>query len=110
MSSKTIPLEALRLTVASAQRRGQSSPLDGKPLARFAAFSQYPDLNIGCRERGWGRDPYPHLPMHFGPMSKGDMERLVARVRCERGLPEVRRTWNTGLRALQAELADGVLR
>jgi hypothetical protein len=107
---KTIPLQSVRdaLMCAKVRKLAARSP-DAKPLGRCAAFTQYPLLNIACREAKRGHRPYPHQAHHFGPMSPGDLERLLERARWS-GLPEVRRTWGAGVRALKAEFADGVMR
>lgn len=111
MIVKTVPLKSVRdaLMCATLRTKGGAS-MDGKPMARFAAFSQYPDLNIACREARRGYKPYPYLPLHFGVMSQGDLARVLAHVRVACGLPEVRRIWGEGLRALKVEFDSAVVR
>ncbi|MCA0213095.1 MAG: hypothetical protein LCH79_07965 [Proteobacteria bacterium] len=111
MIHKTIPLKSVRdaLMCAMVRKCSGRQSMDGKPLGRCAAFTQYPLLNIACREAKRGHRPYLHQPHHFGPMSKGDMERVLKNVRCA-GLAEVRRTWGQGMRAMAVEFADGVMR
>ncbi|MGE3348175.1 MAG: hypothetical protein AB7I35_12155 [Ramlibacter sp.] len=107
---KTIPLKDVSnaLMCARVKQFAKRSP-DDKPLARLAAFTQYPGLCTGCRERlRWQRRP--PLAATFGLMSRGDLARLLERVRRERGRAEVVRTWGAGVRAMRQELADGVLR
>lgn len=108
-TQETIPLKAVRDALMCAQVRGKGARPEGKPMGRCAAFSQYPLLNIACPEARRGHRPYPHMPHHFGVMSAGNLERLLERARWA-GLPEVRRTWGAGVRALKAEFADGVMR
>lgn len=111
---KVIPLKDVRTALMCAQvKRIARVDAQGKPLGRVAAYTYYAPLStVGCRDRRFRSDgPQRRFPdMHFGPMFRGDLDRLVARVRRVRGLAEVRRTWGAGLRALQAELRDGVLR
>jgi hypothetical protein len=109
-TQKTIPLQSVRdaLMCARVRKLAARGP-DGKPLGRCAAFTQYPLFNITCRDARRGLRPYPQIAHYFGPMNSGDLERLLERVRWG-GLPEVRRTWGAGLRALKAEFADGVMR
>jgi hypothetical protein len=108
--NKTIPLKAVQDALMCARVRANEVSIDGRPMARFAAFSQYPDLNITCREalRGYAR--HPHLPMSFGAMSQGDLDLVLARVRSRAGLAEVRRIWGQGLRDLKAEFTSTVMR
>lgn len=109
--SAAIPLRAVQdvLMFAKVRRIGLR---DGtvQPLARCAAYTQNPHLNISCREAMRGHRPYPLQQHHFSPMHQGDMQRVLARVRCEHGLPEVKRTWGAGLRAMRAEFEQGVMR
>ena len=107
MTTKTIPLKAVQDALMLAVVRSKRAEMR---LGRFAAFSQYPMHNIGCREASRGYAPYPPMPMAFGPMCSGYLDRLLPRVRCEHGLAGVRKIWGAGLRALQAEFANGVMR
>lgn len=111
MQPKTIPLRALQdalmCTMIRIKTRGWE--IGGKPHGRTAAYTQNPNLNISCRDALWGYKPFPPNPSNFSPMSKGDMEGLLKKVRMH-GLPEVRKTFGAGMKALQAEFADGVMR
>lgn len=77
---------------------------------RWAAVSNgHNSLGNGCPRRPHSPDMQRHLlhpPMfvHIGTVS----ERLVRRVRLTYGLPEVRKTWGTGYKALLAETQRGV--
>ena len=108
---RAIPLQAVRDALMCAQvRRAARHDAQGKPLARFGAYSQYPSpLGVSCREALRGMR-YRQMRHHFGPMHRGDVRALLERVRCEHGLAEIRRTWGVGKRAMQADFADGVLR
>lgn len=102
--SHTIPLQAVRNAVMLATVRSERPEAF---VARFAAYSSYPSpFSPRCA------DPRPLrlLPMHFGPMESGDMERLLRRHRTEAGLAGVRRTWGAGMRELQTEFSQGVMR
>jgi hypothetical protein len=107
MIQKTIPLKAVKDALMLAIVRSKRADMH---LGRFAAFTQYPIHNIGCREARRGHAPYPHMPMHFGFMCRGELDGLLFRVRCEHGLAGVRKIWGAGLRTLQAEFAQGVMR
>lgn len=78
----------------------------GERGARWAAMSNGVNTQSCDRRRGAYRLPCPPLML---PMNHGDLLRTVERSRLQRGLPEVRRTWGCGLRALQAELAQHCL-
>ena len=111
MADKHIPIEAVRNALMTAKVKAVlQRSADGKPLARFAAFSAYPMVNIACREARHGHKPYKLPPCHFGPMWRGDIVHLIDRVRWNAGLREVERTWGKRLRALQAEVDTGVMR
>lgn len=107
MTTKTIPLKAVQDALMLAIVRSKRPDMH---MGRFAAFSQYPMHNIGCREALRGHARPPHMAMHFGFMCSGFLDRLLYRVRCEHGLAGVRQIWGAGLRALQAEFANGVMR
>lgn len=111
MQPKTIPLRALQDALMSTMIRikTRGREIGGKPHGRAAAYTQNPNFNISCREALRGHRPYPYLPSNFSPMFAGDMERVLKTVRMH-GLPEVRKTFGDGMRALQAEFADGVMR
>lgn len=109
---KTIPLDAVRnaLTLAIVKQKVRHAP-DGKPLARFAAYTYYAPLtSVTCRNARPGQRRRHFPGMHLGGLTHGDLHLAVQRARCMHGLQEVRRTWGAGLRALQAELLDGALR
>lgn len=107
---KTIPLKDVSNALMCARiKQIAKVAADGRPFGRAAAFTQYPLLGMACRERLRGHN-YPTIPHTFGVVSRGDIERLVDRVRLERGRAEVQRTWGVGIRALRLELADGVMR
>lgn len=105
MADKTIPLEAVRLAFVTAKARSLSVVTD-----RFAAFTDCPLVGLDCEDTLRGMKPYRVGHCHFLPMTRGNVGQLLERVRRERGLPEVRRTWGAGLRALQREIAQGVMR
>lgn len=101
--SHTIPLKAVRdaLMLAIVKRK---SPIN---VARFAAYTRYPSpFASSCRRPSPLRMP----PVHFGPMDAGDLERVLRRHRSEAGLAGVRRTWGAGMRELQVEFSQGVMR
>lgn len=111
MQTKTIPLQAVKdvLMFAIVRITAQRNDRDGPFLCRTAAYTQTPTFNHTCRESLKRFRPARDIPSNFSPMSKGDMERVLEKVRMH-GLPEVRKTFGAGMRALQAEFADGVMR
>ncbi len=107
---KAIPLKDVRNALMCARIRQAGTPSrESKPLGRCAAFTQYPLLNISCSEARRGHRPYPFQQHHFGVMSRGDLGRVLERTHWG-GLAQVRRTWGCGMRALQAEFSDSVMR
>ncbi len=116
VAGKCIPLASVRdALLFSRVRRAVPVAQDGRPLARCAAYTQNPCMvPMTCRDaRRWPAGVRPRrveIVSHFGPMHAGDLQQLLERVRRERGLAEVRRTWGAGLRVLQADFAQGVMR
>lgn len=107
MTTKTIPLKAVKDALMLAIVRSKRADMH---LGRYAAFSQYPVHNAACREALRGAAPQPFIHLNFGPMYRGELYRLLPRVRCESGLAGVRKIWGAGLRVLQAEFAQGMMR
>lgn len=108
-AAKVIPLVDVRNALMCAMVR-RSVAGGAANVGRFAAYSQYPLLNIDCGDRLRRLRPFSIQRMHFGPMYAGYLDRTLDKVRLYRGLPEVRRTWGAGLRALRAEFNSGVMR
>lgn len=107
---KTIPLQAVRdvLMCDKVRRCGGLSQPDGNRMGRFAAYTQHPLLGNSCRDARRGLKPYRPNTVNFCAMHRGDLRNVLQRTRWA-GLAEVRKTWGSGLRALQAEFADGVM-
>lgn len=104
----TIPLQAVRDALMMAVVRRKSPATQ---LARFAAYTSYPSpFAPSCADRRRLPGLGTLQAQHFGPLQRGDMERLLRRHRCEAGLSGVRYTWGAGMRELQAEFAQGALR
>ena len=100
---RTIPLQSVRDALMFAQIRRKALQ---REIARFAAYTDIQPLSgATCRSSAYRRNAPQRTftPMHLCGMWRGDLDRLVERVRLEHGLPEVRRTWGKGLRAMQAE-------
>ena len=113
MTEKAIPLDAVRnaLMCAVIKQKTAGREVSGKPHGRTAAYSYYAPLtSVTCRNARPGQQRRHFPAMHFGVMFQGDVDRLIERVRLEQGLQEVRRIWGKGLRALQAEIGNGVMR
>ncbi len=106
---KTIPGKDVASALMCAKVRLLTTASDGGRHGRTAAFTQAPFWEPTCRDRARDRrlgiEPRRALPQHFSPMHTGDMDRVLERVRRERGLGEVRRTWGVGYRALHAEFS-----
>ena len=104
MPPRTIPLNAVRDALMFAIVRKKAT---GARLSRFAAYTAIQPLTgVTCSSPAHRRStPQRSLEsMHLCGMWRGDLGRLVDRLRLEHGLPEVRRTWGAGLRVLQAEV------
>lgn len=112
MEEKTIPLDAVRLAIMAAKVKTafRGREIGGEPHARVAAYTSFQPLTgSDCRHRpGSGYRPSPTL--HFGPMYRGDLDRLVERTRFAHGLPEVKRIWGAGLMAMRAAAKQWVMR
>lgn len=117
MSTATIPLAAVRDALMLSKVRQctmDARASEGKkPLSRYAAYSRYPDrlLVPDCARPNWNpwRLRLAQTPIHLSLMTRGKLPQVLRTVR-QRGLAEVRRTWGEGMRTLQKEFADGVLR
>ena len=75
---------------------------------RWAAMSNgtaTPACGNRCRGDAWRLKFNPML----SPMQRGRMHDVVQRTRRQDGLPEVRRTWGAGLKAMLAETTGAVL-
>lgn len=105
---KTIPLSAVVTALCTACLRGTRTE-DGRPIGRFAAYSNYPAVNISCAQALRGHKPYRLTPSHVGPMYRGELGAVLERVRRRHGLAGVRKTWGAGMRALSAEFAEVVM-
>lgn len=103
MPPRTIPLQAVRDALMFAVVRRKAT---GVTVARFAAYTNIQPLTgVTCSSPTYRRGvPQRNLgASHLCGMWRGDMDRLVERLRLSHGLPELRRTWGAGLRALRAE-------
>lgn len=101
--ARSIPLQAVRDALMFAIVRQKAT---GARVSRFAAYTAIQPLaGVTCASPAYRRNtPQRSLESaHLHGMWRGDLDRLVQRQRLEHGLPEVRRIWGAGLRALQAE-------
>ena len=111
--SQGIPLKDVRnaLMCAIVKQKTAGREISGIPHARVGAFTYYAPLTtVTCRNVRRGYTQRRFGDAHFGPMFRGDMDRVLERTRYEHGLAEVRRTWHAGMRDLKAEFATGVMR
>lgn len=112
MTDKTIPLDAVRTALMCAKVKAavRGHEINGKPHARVAAYTLFQPLT-GCDCRQRHRHGYrPSQKLHFGPMYVGDLAPLVERTRLLHGLPEVKRTWGQGFKAMKACAREWVMR
>jgi len=111
MSHTTIPFSAVRMALKCAViKKKPVAGIDGD-LCRAAAYSRYePFTAVTCRTARPGQRRRNVPSAHFGAMNRGDLDRVLERVRLLHGLAEVRRTWGLGTRALRAEFGNGVMR
>lgn len=113
-ADKTIPLQAVSNALMCAVIRLKSRRPDGSRHGRFAAYTQVPFWEPTCRDaeraRRLGTTLRRARPQTFSPIERGELYALLSRVRLEHGLPEVRRTWGAGMRELQREFSNGVMR
>ncbi|WP_422099116.1 hypothetical protein [Variovorax sp.] len=102
-TTPAIPLQAVRDALMFAVIRKKAMT---EKIARFAAYTDIQLLTgVTCSSPAHRRaSPQRCLGrVHLSGLSRGDLGALVERQKLEHGLAEVRRTWGTGLRALQAE-------
>lgn len=107
MSAATIRADALQLVLTAAKLRRHTA---GRTPA-LCVLSPGPVIQVDCGSTS--RHTRPGLiaqaqrigtaALHAQPLQRGHISSLYERVRRERGLAEVRRTWRAGLRALRAE-------
>ena len=102
----TIRLQDLELVLATVKAKRSIS----RDLAWFCALSEHPTISVDC-----GSNPRIHQDLlesakRYGlsrarvqPMRRGHIAKLFERTRWLRGMPEVRKTWRTGIRALLTE-------
>ncbi|WP_218241541.1 hypothetical protein [Comamonas fluminis] len=103
MSTKTIPLGAVRVALTGALIKSQSPQM----RARTAAMTSYAPLARCC---GSHRPHVEAKTVHFGVMENGELRSLIKRVQLEQGVAEVRKTWGQGVKALLADVGTGVMR
>lgn len=101
-TAKAIPLEDVRNALMCAVVRLKATAPDGQRFGRCAAMTQTVFWGVTCRDRRPGK-PRVQVRQTFTVMHAGDMDHLLQRVRLDRGLVEVRKTWGAGYRALQSE-------
>jgi hypothetical protein len=105
-SEHRISAEHLKLALF-ARKHSLSGFNPGLLNTRWAAFSNgWDSLGNGCPRRPPSPDLQRQLkhPPLFLPFRHGITEALVRRTRMSYGLPEIKRTWGLGYKALLAEL------
>lgn len=103
-TQQTIPLAGVKLALMAAKLRRYSN---GR-TALLAACTPRPLIEIDChrhapRSTELARAASSHMVSDVGPLDRGHIAALIERVRVSHGLPEVRRTFGCGIRALRAE-------
>lgn len=103
--SLSIRLQDLELALVSAKMRRNNQ---GRTCL-LAAMTEQPAIEVDCHKRNV-RPADIERARQYGlcramcqPMDRGHIATLIERVRWQRGLPEIRKTWGTGIRALLAE-------
>jgi hypothetical protein len=107
MSAATILADELKLVLVAHRLRRRTA---GRTCA-LCVMSAAPLIEVDCvRNSHWTRPGLAAEAQRLAnqrlgaqPLSRGHISHLYDRVRRERGLPEVKRTWRTGLRSLRAE-------
>lgn len=105
MATATIRLQDLELAVFAANMRQRNH---GK-TAQFAALSEHPTIQLDCHRRNVYQSHIDEAKRHgqstarCGPMTRGHIANLIERTRWRHSLPEIRKTWGTGIRALLNE-------
>jgi hypothetical protein len=107
MSGATIRADALQLVLFAHKLRRHTHG----GTCQLCALSAAPMIEVDCCSASqWVRPGLIAQAKRFGAshisaslLRRGHISRLYERVRLERGLAEVKRTWRTGLRALRAE-------
>lgn len=101
----SIRLQDLELALVSAKMRRNNH---GRTCL-LAAMTEQPLVKVDCHKRNV-RPADIERARQYGlcramcqPMDRGHIATLIERVRWQRGLPEIRKTWGTGIRALLAE-------
>lgn len=102
----TIPLAGVEMALMSAKLRRYTHGC----TALMAACTPRPLLEIDChrhapRPSEVARAASSGMVSSAGPMNRGHIAALFERVRLFHGLPEVRRTFGCGIKALRAEPA-----
>ena len=77
------------------------------PKCRWSAMASYQYSPRNC-DRWRGSDKLYSRPPLLTPMQRGELHRAIARQRLMQGLPSIRATYGTGLRAVLAEPAHVV--
>lgn len=104
-TQQTIPLAGVKLALMAAKLRRYSK---GR-TALLAACTPRPWIEIDCHRH----TPRPSEKARavtsgmvsdvVGPLDRGHIAALIERVRLYHGIPEVRRTFGCGIKALRAE-------
>lgn len=76
--------------------------------SRWAAMADHYWTQRRCSWRDNSSSTVIHFPPTAGPMARGNLHRAIERQRLTQGLPSIRKTFGTNLRALLAEPAHSV--
>lgn len=102
---RTIRLKDLHLVMASVKLRRWNH----NDTCLLVALSESSLIQLDCHRRNVQPSHVEDAikmgksPVRVSPMDRGHIATLIERVRWQRGLPEIRKTWGTGIRALLAE-------
>lgn len=104
-NDRTIRLKDLHLVMASVKLRRWNH----NDTCLLVALSESSLIQLDCHRRNVEPSHVENAikmgksPVRVSPMDRGHIAALIERVRWQRGLPEIRKTWGTGIRALLAE-------
>lgn len=104
-STATIRLKDLELVLFAAQMRRRNHG----QTAQLCALSESPMIQPDCHLHNVlprhikEAQQYGQSQVRSATLTRGHIAHLIQRTRIQHGLPEVRKTWGTGIRALLKE-------
>jgi len=105
---QTIDANAVLLAVA-ARKVANYQRRSGEAGCRWAAMSGGARCVTRCSHRYSAPSAFPVSSMLM-PMTRGNLDQSIERMRLTEGLPAIRKTFGCGLRAILAETKQAVMR